>query len=221
MARIDRVTFKQSVAQSSAIEESNRALAVSFVGHASAIENPTERALAIADALALIGRKVSVRGAAKLAGINDSTGLARYFRVAGALAEGIPAPAPHADWRAAIDALSLTKLTEYLRVPRGTGADTLQTRAERDVQRLVNGIATVMNVPEVDKTTGQPERPYYIPNLAGWLGTQLLAVASGSAPYWDLTKLSIVAAAVPAVSTAPAAADDQADEDETLIERIA
>ena len=81
-------------------------------------------------------------------------------------------------------------------MPRGTGADTLQTRAERDVQRLVNGIATVMNVPEVDKTTGQPERPYYIPNLAGWLGTQLLAVANGEAPYWDLTKLNIVVLAI-------------------------
>lgn len=225
MARIDRVTFKASVAQSSAIEQQNRALAVSFVSHAQAIENPTERAAAVADALALIGRKVSVRGAAKLAGIADSTGLARYFRIAAAMAEGVPAPSPHVGWPAAIEHLSLTKMAEYLRVPRTVTAETLQARAERDVQRVVNSIATIQNRPAVDKVTGKPERDYYVSNMAEWLGTQLLAVAAGEAPYWDLTKLVVVAmeAVAPAAETAAddSAADNSDEDNAPLVERIA
>lgn len=225
MARIDRVTFVETVRGAVATEAENRKIATSFVEHARGIEHPTRRAAALADALVLVRRKVSVRAAASLAGIASSTGLQRYFTIAAAVHDGKPVPTGYSSWPDAWAGMTLQAMVDAVRVKRDTTPESINVRAMRDVQRLVNMLATLCNEPKRDDA-GVSERPFYISNLAEWLADQLVNIAAGEAPYWDTTKLTVVATNRAYLGTidAPDAADDdtaETAEPTVTIERVA
>lgn len=216
MARIDRVTFVASVQRAEADEDQARTHATAFFAAASAIESADRRSAALAEALWMVSHGVSQRAGARLAGVEGSlTGLQRYFTVAKAVNDGHAVPVGFESWSEAFGAMSLRQLVEMVRPPRTAKSDEpIQKRAERDVQRLVNMLATLTD-DSVDKA-GVPNRPFYIANLAEWLGAELVKISEGVAPYWDLTRLMVVGT----TSTA-AAADDDDSESEPAVEMIA